>query len=250
MEQDFIFPSDIDAPEAMETHEPVAIPHTCVSASFEVAGIDITLSVEIQGQERKFANILLHDFVLGYSNADKPTTEVSVVLGGLSVEDLLHDGDPAHRFLLKSSSIDTKEKRQNLGVSSRLSSSCPEAYSLSDYEILSTSLPSVLHSSPKRLQIMSPLRPMLHSDRKFPSQPHLVSNRENASDDESEMEAVACSSKEESWVKINALLIDDTTKRSDDNELFVRMTFMYHFLFIKSWLAVLKLWILKCFMES
>ena len=224
-EEEFVFPSDIDSTEKADSIEAVETPFTRISASFEIAGIDIVLSVEIQGHERKFANILLHDFVLGYTNANKPSAEVSVILGGLSVEDLLHDGDPAYRFLLKSSNVDTGDKRQNLGVSTRLSSSCPEASSFSDYGILSTSLPSVLHNSPKRLYVTSPLRPMIHSGKKFPSLPQLISKRDSTSDDENEIEAALSDEKDDSWVKINVLLIDEELKGSEENELFVRITF-------------------------
>ena len=221
-EEVLIFPSEMDVAEKLDPTEAVQVGHTRVSASFEIVGIDITLSVEIQGRERKFANILLHDFVLGCNSPDRNSTEVSVVLGGLSVEDLLHDGDPVYRFLLKSSSIDAKDKWQNLGVTSRLSSSCPDASSFSDCVILSTSLPSVLHNSPKKPPIISPLRPMMHSYKKFPSQPQLISNRDFASDDESETEAMDCDEMKESWVKINILLLNGGSKGSEENEVFVR----------------------------
>ena len=225
LDDDFIFPPEIDITgtmKAAEEDEPT-ITHTSVNASFEIAGIDLILSVEIQGKERKFANILLEDFVLGYNNSNKPRTEVSVVLGGLFVEDLLHEGDPAYRYLIKSSNSGNGKKGQNLGVTDRLSISCPEASSFYDCMIMSTSLPSVLHNSPQKLHTISPLRPMMHSDKKFPSQPQLLSNRGSGDDDDddNEIESSLCDVKEESWVKINLLLIDEEAISSDENELFV-----------------------------
>lgn len=233
-EEEFIFPPEMEhSNEAKQLEDnDLEVSRTVVSASFEIAGVDIVLSVEMQGKERKFASILLEDFVLGYDNAAKPLTDVSVTLGGLSVEDLLHDGEAAFRYLLKSSNNEQKKKGGNLGVPNRLSSSCPETSLSFDCLALSTSLPSVLHNSPKRHYPSSPLRPMMHSYRKFPSQPQMLWSKDNASEGDNELEAQDDVT-EESWVKINILLMDEEASMTDGDEMFVsviKLKFCFHFM--------------------
>ena len=212
----------IDTP----SEDSVSITHTRISAAFEITEIDIVLSVEIQGQERKFANIRLQEFMLAYNNFAKPITELTVNLGELRVEDLLHDGDPSYRYPLKSSDNERRNKGHNLSMTSRLSSSCPEGSSLFDQRILSTSLPSVLNYSPKKYfpHAISPLRPMMHNQKKFPSQPQLHSTREICSEDECEVEHfLSKEEREESWVKIKILLIDEEVRDRLEKEVFVSM---------------------------
>lgn len=224
-----MFPPDVDAAEAIESIEDEAleISRTSVSASFSIAGINVTLSVDIHGEERKFANILLENFFFDYNNSVKSVTEISVILGGLSVEDLLYDGEPGYRYLLKSSNSETIGKDRNIGVSSRLSRSCPESSSFFDCTTLSTSLPSVLHNSPKKLHASSPLRPMMHYDKKFPSQPHMAWNRDEG-EDESGAETGDNEDKEESWVKIHVSSIDEEDNSTDFSEAFVSFYPNYH----------------------
>ena len=225
---DFVFPSDIEMGMDTPSEDSVSITHTKISAAFEITEIDIVLSVEIQGKERKFANIRLQEFILAYNNFAKPITEITVNLGELRVEDLLHDGDSSYRYLLKSSDNERRNKGHNLSLTSRLSSSCPEGSSLFDQRILSTSLPSVLNVSPKKYvpQTISPLRPMMHNQKRFPSQPQLHSTRESGSEDESEFERLLSKEeREESWVKIKILLIDEEARDSLEQEVFVSINF-------------------------
>ncbi len=209
--------------DAVDNTDAVNISHTQISVNFQISELEVVFGAEIRGTDREFANLRLQEFILAYSNVSKPFTEVSINLGGLHVEDLLHEGDPAYRFLMKSSDNKTRLDNENLSFTSRLSTSCPEGTSYLNYTDLSSSLPSILTYSPKHHtpQMMTQLRPMMLSQRKFPSQPQLSWTKESLSEDESEVEHLLSKANEDSWVKVKITLIDDDFQSEEHGETFV-----------------------------
>ncbi len=205
--------------------ETVDIRHTQISVSFEICEVNVVFGAEIRGLEREFASLRLQEFILSYNNLSKPFTEIAINLGGLHIEDLLHEGDPAYRFLMKSSESESRLSKQNLSFTSRLSTSCPEGSSFLGYRDLSSSLPTILTYSPKRQtpQVMNQIRPMMLNQKKFPSQPHLCATRESFSEDECEVESLLAKGREDAWVKVKVTLVDDDFRGEESSEIFVSM---------------------------
>ena len=138
---------------------------THITACFEVPQLEIRLRGELNGKEQGLINISFEDFELSYDNVMKPLTQVTLNLGGLYVEDLMYDKNDDCQYILMSSSRGRQGLTDRLRRSTRLCSSCPEESDLHSYRLISTSLPSVFQTSPKRLPtlVTSPFRPMLHT---------------------------------------------------------------------------------------
>ena len=218
-----------EPPVAEEISQPPEEVSTLITALFEVPKFQIQLQVELRDEEQEFANIVLEDFFLSFSNVAKPLTEITVHLGGMSVEDLLHKGNPAYKYLLCSSNTrDQSSRGPNLSSLSRLSYSCPETSLLSSNPILSSSLPSVLYQSPKKTtqRVLSPLRPMI-SPRKYPSQPQLQSSQEEDDGSVDEQHSLGLTPREQAWVEVKVTVVDKDSKEFRETYKSVRMIYTY-----------------------
>eukprot|EP00794_Sanderia_malayensis_P015340 gene15340-16917_t len=206
-----------------EMKDNVDMSHTQINVSFEICEVCVVFGAEIRGMEREFASLRLQEFILSYNNLSRPFTEITINLGGLHIEDLLYDGDPAYRFLMKSSESDNRLSKQNFSFMSRLSTSCPEGSSFLCYRDMSSSLPTILTNSPIRqpAHVTTQIRPMMLSQPKFPSQPHLSGRGESLDEDEIEVGSLLSKGREEAWVKVAITLVDDDFQAQDSSEIFV-----------------------------
>ncbi|XP_048580764.1 intermembrane lipid transfer protein VPS13D isoform X3 [Nematostella vectensis] len=194
---------------------------TPIVANVTVPHFSIKLCGELQNVEHEIVDIKFSDFYLNYQNVKPTLTQFEVYLGGLLVQDLFQDPTSDYAYLMSSSNPrGSKNRARSLSAyHSSLSTSCPTISECGLTSDLSSSLPSYLPESPRRIpfRTLSPLRPLKHGQ--CPSLPAVRSTLDLGMDS-GEESAHKRKLNERRKLKENALVTCYVTLVKNDDEEF------------------------------